>query len=388
MTQPPLDDTQKMRAVTVTDSPPTPVSGMPPVDMATLLNPEEEYEETASGMGCGLSFMLLAVIGFFALAIVGLSGTAGWTSGQRTAQQSTTATANAEIDHQLGLIARDITDGNYSLADIRIAYLATEAPYLAQLPQLLTTGTALYLTSQPTITPTPTETATPTATEPGPTLTPTLAATATLSDPFDLGGRLQRAQEAMSVGQWRTAIDNLDVIIGIDANYESVRVRSMMSQALNTLALQLYRSNDLGEAIFLTDRAEEFGDIGELSFERYVAQLYISAKSRVGTSDYLGTINAISEIRRVAPNYQTNEINRLLFNNYVQYADALAYTSPCSAVQQYTNALQLFNDGAVQAKRSTNQTLCEFGTATPVGFVPDGNGSTGGNGEIAPIGQP
>jgi tetratricopeptide (TPR) repeat protein len=205
-------------------------------------------------------------------------------------------------------------------------------------------------------------------TSPGPTAEPTAEATPTLSDPYDLGGRLQRAQSAVSLAQWSDAIDDLDVILSIDPNYETATVRSLMSRALNAQALALYRSGELGEAIFLTDRAEEFGDIGELSFERYVAQLYLTAKSRVGTSDYIGAINALNEVRNIAPNYQNGEI--------------------CAAVQQYTNALQLFGDGLVSNKRATAQNYCEFGTPTPEGFVPTPDPANPGGGDTAPIGQP
>jgi hypothetical protein len=382
MTQPPLDDTQPVRPVRVAPDTAQPYDG-------PLLDPDDEQLDTAPrGVGCGMTMLLFGIVGVFAIVIVGLSATAGWTSGQRLAGANSTATAAFDLQHQVDLIAGDIADGNFERADIRLRYLATQAPGLASLPQLMATGTGLYLTRQPTFTPIPTETATATLTSPGPTSEPTAAATPTLSDPFDLAGRLQRAQSAVSLAQWTDAIDDLDVIIGTDPNYEAVTVRGLMSRALNAQALQLYRNGELGEAIFMTDRAEEFGDIGELSFERYVAQLYLTARSRVGTSDYIGTINALNEIRNVAPNYQNGEVQQLLFQNYVLYGDALTIGSPCAAAQQYTNALQLFNDGAVSNKRAVAQNYCEFGTPTPPGFVPTADPATTGGDGAAPIGQP
>lgn len=382
MTQPPLDDTQPVRPVRPSVGSVEPYEG-------PLLDPDEEtFEEDVRGVGCGMSVLLFGIIGLFALVIVGLSATAGWTSGQRSAAVNATATSATDLQHQVDLVSADIAAANYERADIRLRYLATQAPGLPSLPQLLQTGTALYLTRQPTATPTPTETPTETMTLPGPTIEPTAEATPTLNDPFDLGGRLQRAQSAVSLAQWNDAIDDLDVILSIDPNYETGTVRMLMSRALNAQALALYRSGELGEAIFLTDRAEEFGEIGELSFERYVAQLYLTAKSRVGTSDYTGAINALNEVRSVAPNYQNGEIQQLLFQNYVNYADALMFGAPCAAVQQYTNALQLFGDGLVSNKRATAQNYCEFGTPTPEGFVPTADPANPGDGGTAPIGQP
>lgn len=382
MTQPPLDDTQPVRPVR------PPVSGAEPYD-GTLLDPDGEMlEDEGGGVGCGISVLLLGIIGLFALVIVGLSATAGWTAGQRSASINATATSASDLQHQIDLVSADIASENYERADIRLRYLATQAPALPSLPQLMQTGTALFLTRQPTATATPTETPTETMTAPGPTAEPTAEATPTLSDPFDLGGRLQRAQSAISLAQWSDAIDDLDVILSIDPNYQTATVRALMSRALNAQALALFRSGELGEAIFLTDRAEEFGDIGELSFERYVAQLYLTARSRVGTSDYIGAINALSEVRNLAPNYQNGEIQQLLFQNYVNYADALMFGSPCAAVQQYTNALQLFSDGLVSNKRASAQNYCEFGTPTPEGFVPTADPANSGDGGMAPIGQP
>lgn len=382
MTQPPLDDTQPVRPVRLPTGDVAPYEG-------PLLDPDDELlEDEGRGVGCGMSVLLLGIIGLFALVIVGLSATAGWTSGQRLASTNATATSVTDLQHQVDLVSADIAAENFERADIRLRYLATQAPGLPSLPQLMQTGTALYLTRQPTATATPTETPTETATSPGPTAEPTVEATPTLSDPYDLGGRLQRAQSAVSLAQWNDAIDDLDVILSIDPNYETATVRGLMSRALNAQALALYRTGELGEAIFLTDRAEEFGDIGELSFERYVAQLYLTAKSRVGTSDYIGAINALNEVRNIAPNYQNGEIQQLLFQNYINYADALMFGSPCAAVQQYTNALQLFSDGLVSNKRATAQNYCEFGTPTPEGFVPTVDPANPGGGGTAPIGQP
>lgn len=382
MTQPPLDDTQPVRPVRPSAGTVTPYEG-------PLLDPDgETFEDESRGVGCSMSVLLFGIIGAFALVIVGLSATAGWTSGQRFASVNATATSAADLQHQIELVSADIAASNYERADIRLRYLATQASGLSGLPELMQTGTALYLTRQPTSTPTPTETPIPTLTAAGPTSEPTAEATPTLSDPFDLGGRLQRAQSAVSLAQWNDAINDLDVILSIDPNYQTALVRSLMSRALNERALMLYRSGELAEAIFMTDRAEEFGDIGELSFERYVAQLYITAKSRVGTSDYIGAINALNEVRSVAPNYQDGEIRRLLFQNYVNYADALMFGSPCAAVQQYTNALQMSNDGLISNKRATAQNYCEFGTPTPEGFIPTADPAGSGGDGTAPIGQP
>jgi tetratricopeptide (TPR) repeat protein len=323
----------------------------------------------------------------FGIAIVGLSSAAGWTNGQRSARATATATAQQGNQAQADAVANDLATGNLGLADTRIRYLATNVPNLPQLPDLLQTGTAIYLQMQPTATHTPTHPPTATSTPEGSAVTPTIEATPTLSDPYNLAERMNRAQSDVSLGQWQNAIDELDIIISIDPTYEVVTVRTLMSRALNEQALFLYRTGSLAEAIYLTDRAEEFGTLKDgLNYERYVATLYLSARSKVGTSDYTGALSALREIYNLAPNYNNGEISQMLFRTYVGYGDALNYSSPCFAVDQYNAALRLFNDIDVQNKRVTSETWCAQGTPTPVGFVAtpvDPFAPT-----TAPIGQP
>ncbi len=76
--------------------------------------------------------MLTAVIGgmllLVAVAIVALSGAAGWTSGQREANTHATATQNAAINEQVGRIPDDVESGNTVLLDARVRWLATQTP--------------------------------------------------------------------------------------------------------------------------------------------------------------------------------------------------------------------------------------------------------------------
>jgi tetratricopeptide (TPR) repeat protein len=366
MTTPPpnLDDTQPVRRVTAEPQ----HAALAP----TITPPEtEEDSEGGRGIGCGMFTLVSVVLALFGLAIVALSAGAGWTNGQRAARATAAATVQSGNQAQADAVANDIAQGNYSLADTRIRYLATNAPAIPQLPALLQTGTAVYLILQPTVTPTPTPTHPPNQTPDAPAATATPQATATLADPYNLSERLNRAQSAVSLGQWREAINELDIILAIDPAYEVVTVRSLMSRSLNELALFSYRTGSLAEAIYLTDRAEEFGPLRDgLNYERYIATLYLSARSKVGTSDYTGALNALREIYNQSPNYNNGEISQMLFRTYVAYADALTLSSPCFAVEQYNAALRLFNDASVSGKRLTAETYCANGTPTPEGFVP------------------
>jgi tetratricopeptide (TPR) repeat protein len=341
----------------------------------------ESYDESGGGPGCLLwGVMAVFVVGLAGLIVV-LSAVAGWTSGQQVAHQDATATQSAAINTQLGLIPGDVASGNLALLQARLQYLATLTPAVSGVAEYAATATALAIEKQPTITPTPSPTLLlPEATNPPETALPTSTGGSTL----DLAALLTEARSEVAVRDWDNAISTLDVILSADRTFEEAAVRGMMSQALNAKALQLFRTGDLAQAIIVTGRAEEFGDIGDLSYERYVAELYLDAINTVGTS-YPAAIQALLRIYNVNPGYL--DTTQLLFNQYAGYGDAwAAQTEYCPALEQFNNALDIQGDAAVRARRDNARTLCEQATPTfdPNTLVtPDPNQPT-----IAPIGVP
>jgi tetratricopeptide (TPR) repeat protein len=348
-----------------------------------FISPEPE----ASSSGCALWGVIAAFGVLLALAIVGLAAAAGWTSGVRIAQGNATATHQADIDAQILQISTDVAGGNQTLLVIRLAYLATQTPGIQQVAQLQQTATALYFTSQPTAT--PTATSTPETTEPVETVSETTsteepAPTTAPDGGFNLLALLDDARAAVREARWEEAIETLDIIISVDAQFEKSTVSSLMSEALNQQALKLFRSGESGlaEAIALANRADQFGPLnGDVNFEREVALLYLNARSRINTSDFTGSIRLLNEVLAFSPNYLNTR--DLLLRQYIAYGDALnAGGQPCQAVQQYDNAIAM-GSAEASGKRSAAQTICENGTPTPQGFVatPDPNNP-------APIGQP
>lgn len=344
--------------------------------------PEDAEEGEGGGPGCAL----WGVVGFFglglAVVIVLLSGAAGWTSGQRQAQTFATATQQAEIQDQISRIPGDVASGNTVLLNARLQFLATLTPAVSGLGDLMSTATAVYLNTLPTETPQPT--ATPEATDEiaAPVATPVFEVQIeTSSSGYDLPGLLEQARTAIRLGQYAEGVDLLQVIEAVDSTYEAATVRGLMLEALTTQALRLFRGGgNLAEAILLVDEAEKYGlpADSELRYERYVAALYLNARSKIGT-DFGAAIRALQEAYNVAPNYRDGEIRRLLFGQYVAYGDAWAAEGNyCSAFPQYQNALNIFNDGGVAAKRDNAELMCQQGTPVP---GPDGQ-------PIAPVGVP
>ncbi len=348
---------------------------------APMLEPLDE-EPVSRGPGCFLWGFIGAFILGIAGLIIALSGFAGWSAGTRIAQTNATATQNAAINEQISRISGDVESRNQVLLQARIDYLATLTPGVPGLSDIMQTATAVYFVSQPTITPTP---------QPSPTMTaqPLIAATTepqiavTPGQALDLNALLGEARTAVSLSDWDTAIETLDVILAADSTFESGTVRNLMLQSLNAKALGLFRAGDVGdlaEAMRLTDRAREFGDVGELDYESYIAGLYLDALNTVGI-DYPTAIRALQQVYNAVPIYR--DAQQLLFQQYVGYGDAWAAQGEyCPAAAQYQSALNLVNDPGVSGKLSTAQGICA--QATPVG----GPTPLPGTPSIAPVGQP
>ncbi len=353
-----------------------------PPQQSTFMPPPTQPREERRGPGCLVWGILTATILSFGLLIVVLAATAGWTSGQRVADSNSTATVVGKIAEQMALVGTDVANGNQYVVSQRLNFLATLTPGVGGVAELRSTATALYLTAQPTVTPTQTATIAPTQTPESTVTAESTESTAgnnATSSPYDLNALLAEAQDQVDLGQFEDAVDTLDAIIRIDAEFQRPLVRALISQALNTLATQLYRSEDtLAEAIRLTDLVEQYGGtLAEgLSYERLIATLYLDAIRAVGTGNHLAAINALNELRTYQTTYQGANINELLFNEYADYGRAFAIQGDqCSATGQFNIALTIFANGEIQAARDTAQTLCEQGTPTPDPLVPPTPGS-------------
>jgi hypothetical protein len=355
---------------------------IPTTEPPAFIRPEEEETPLAEGPGCATWGLLGVLVLGFALVIVLLAGLAGWTSGQRTAQTNATTTQSAAISEQLNRLPGDLASGSLELANARLQFLATLTPGVTGLPELMQTATAVYLTRQPTATPPPTAT-----TAASPTIETTaesIAVTQSATGGYDLPAMLQQGQAAIAVRDWPRAIALLDVILAADSTYETATVRGLISDALNSYALELFRSGQLAEAIVVTDRAEQFGPLAEgLNFERLVAGYYLDAAASIGIS-YPAAIEALRQVYSLSPNYRGGEIAQLLFDQYVGYGDALSQQGNfCAAAPQYEAALSIQSSGDIAGRRDTASTLCATITLTPPALLTPGTPAS-----IAPVGVP
>ncbi len=329
--------------------------------------------------GCLLSGLIAGMLIFVAVAIVALSAAAGWTAGQREANGNATATQNAAIDEQMQHIPADIASSNLPMLDTRLRWLATQAPDIPGVSDFMATATALYQSSLPTATPlaspTPEASIESAATE-------DFEITPEASGGYDLAAILNQAEDAIASSQWNDAIRLLDVIMGADSSFETATVRHLMFQSLTSYANQLYNAKKPAEANLLVDRAEEYGSIpGDLSYERYAAELYLEARAAVGTGSP-SAINALQELINLGQGRYYQDAQTLLYNAYVARGDGyVAQGNNCSAAGQYQNAMNIFASGVANGKYAGAQNACLNATPTT-----DPNLVIPSDGQVAPVG--
>jgi len=393
------DDTQPRRPAKWPATPPQPSAAYPPP--YAYVHPDASGDEDGLvGPGCLAWGLVLAFCVALAFGIVGAAGFAGWTDGLRVGQANATATRSSDIGAQCERIPADLASGSLGLAAARLNDLALSTPAIDCVALFAPTATTLYLQSlaTATFTPSPSPSATPSPTPlppDAPTQSPSPTPAPTSASGFDLAALLQEAQAQINNSQLRDAIDTLSAISAIDPAYEKATVDQLMVQALTSEARRLYRSGEnLAEAVLLTNRAEEYGDVGDLNYERFIASLYLEAQAYRKTNDRLA-IQLLSRIiyEQNLPNYMGGSVMTQLFESYVGYGDLLALTDPCNAATQYGQALSLRSDGSVLAKRDQASAICS-GLSTPSGSTPDPSiplPTTDPNAPtpaFAPIGQP
>lgn len=311
-------------------------------------------DDEPGGPGC----IIWGIVGMFSVLLAGVlvivSAVAGWNSGVSIARSNATATLQAEVQIQCDQMQTDVDNGNTGLLERRIEFIMEQTPAPDCLVEYIPTATQLYINSLPTETPTPTETATS-------TITPTLEATLTeeptvetvlaTNEPstsgglfdFDLDGLLAEAQAQLAESNYQDAIDTLDAIIAIDETYQRSNIESLYFNALTSEATLLFRSGKLSEGIVITGRAEAYGDIQGLNYERFIAQLYLDAQ-RLKITNPGESVRLFSRVayEQGLANYLNGQVMTELQEAYANYGDTLAEQGDaCAARDQYNNALNL-----------------------------------------------
>jgi len=376
-----------------------------------------ESDDEIGGPGC----IVWGIVGMFSVLLAGIlvmaATFAGWNSGVSVARANATATIASDIQIQCERMQTDIDAGNAGLLQRRIEVLQAFTPEPACLTEFIPIATTLYLQSLPTETPLPTETSIPTIT-PSPEATSIIESTATATTEavitqsssslfeYDLDALLAEAETQLSTQSYADAMETLDAIIAIDENFQRTKVESMYFNALTSEATRLFHSGKLAEGIVITGRAEAYGDIQGLNYERFIAQLYLDAV-RLKITNPGESVRLFSRIayEQGLINYLNGQVMTELQEAYANYGNSLSEIGEyCSARDQYDAALGLqpivtnILRSDITSKRDVAGQACS-GVA-PAGSTPI-DGSTGDGSVtsqplptalptsvIAPVGQP
>ena len=296
------------------------------------------------GPGCLIWGLLGILCIFLALAMVAGAAVIGWNAGLDIARSQATQTIAADLQQQCAHTASDIASGRSALVRTRLEYLQTRQPDLPCLNALIPRATALHQQPLPTAAPPPQ----PAATFPAPampTAAPAPAQVITGGAAYDLPALLAEAQADLNRADYQAAIDTLDALTGIDANFQPDLVSSLHFQALTSQATLLFRNGKLSEGILMTRRAEAFGDIRglDLSYERLIAGLYLNAQ-RYKMTQPGEAVRLFSRIvyENGLEHYQGGQVIAELQEAHSNYGDALmGQGDPCAAKDQYVAALNL-----------------------------------------------
>ncbi len=288
---------------------------------------------------CGFNCLLWSGGALFCLLLASLviigAVYAGWGAGLATARANATGTAAAEQEQQCARIPADLAAGNLPLAQTRLEALRSATPAPACLLRLAPTATAYALQAAQIAT-------SPTAAISATTALPPTAASAA-AFAYDLEALLLEARDSISLSDYPAAIDTLAAIISIDSDFQRETVRRLYLGVLKAQAQALFRSGNLSEAIVLSTRAEVYGSIDELQYERYIAELYLDGQR-------YKTVNPAEAIRLFSiivydydsSNYMSGQVLGELQDALRYYADALLFQGdPCPAIEQYAAALNL-----------------------------------------------
>lgn len=346
-----------------------------------------EHDDDTSGPGC----IIWGIVGMFSILLAGVlvisSAFAGWNSGLSGARTNATATILADIQIQCDRMQGDVDAGNSSLLQRRIEELQNKTPAPDCLAIIAPTATQLFIESLPTNTPTPTETAIPTIT-PSPDATDLVEVTEEVliestadtsissNSLYDLDGLLSEARAQLGEQNYEDAIETLDAIIAIDENFQRSTVESLYFNALTSEATLLFRTGKLAEGIVITGRAEAYGDVQGLNYERFIAQLYLDGQ-RLKITNPAQSVRAFSRIayEQGLTNYLNGQVMAELQEAFANYGNSLSDQGDyCGARDQYNAALDLqpiatnILRGDVTAKRDSAGQACTG--AVPVQLTP------------------
>jgi tetratricopeptide (TPR) repeat protein len=288
---------------------------------------------------------LIVLFGILALIVIGaVSAAAGYRSGIEQRKQAESVLVAQSIDEQFQLGLLDIQEGRYDLARQRFEYVIQINPnYPGVTDKLADVLVQINITATPTI-----------------VLTPTPSPTPDLRGVEEL---FTQARDHMTNLEWDQAINALLTLRKKDPTYQAVAIDGMLYIAFrNRGADKILKTCNLEQGIYDLSQAEQFGPL-DADANSYItwASLYSTGAS-FWDLDWAQAVYYFAQVGPALPNLcdgsglTAGERYRLAL---VGYGDSLMkIDDACAAVDQYTAALALGADAAVEESLANANSLC------------------------------
>lgn len=245
----------------------------------------------------------------------------------------------AEQHYQAGLARLDAGEPELAIAEFEYVLKLNPEPLLAQLAQQGIAEAQARIAARPT---------------------PTTETYQIVAE--DL---YRKAVEHYEAQEWEDAAATLTQLRALDSTYQAETVEDMLFTSLYNAGMALLEEERFEEGIFYLDRAVALRPLDEEALnQRHLAVQYMTALGYWGV-DWESCIERFEQLYAVAPNY--HDVFRRLYQAHVNYGDAwYKQGEMCPAEEQYTLALRLLNDPAVEQKRAEAERICLIATPTPI----------------------
>jgi tetratricopeptide (TPR) repeat protein len=301
-------------------------------------SPRDSDESRARGGFWIAVFLLLSLLACVAAAVL-VPGGLGFLAGYAQLQAQNHENAIQHFQRGLGYLAENYPELAYTEFEIAVKYDATYEPAQQKLRELQTTfggrGT------------------------PGPPEEDRVAAAL-----FD------EARDLISKKEWGDAINRLEQLRSLKADYRAPEVTDLLYQAYfeGGKAAVAEGQIELARERFDAALVIRGGDV-EVQRQRDLAVLYLDGQQAVGYN-WQTAVQKFSALYQQDPNY--DDVKKRLAEAHAQYGDLAAKQNAwCLAAREYDGALALTNDTQLASKRNQAMSLCRQAivatpTTTPV----------------------
>lgn len=190
--------------------------------------------------------------------------------------------------------------------------------------------------------------------------TPTLEAAVSLAEQL-----LTEAEASYRDEDWVATARTLTQLRALDAAFEQQHVEDMLFISLRNAGTAFLEDDVLEVGISYLDQAIALRPLdAETVNQRNLAARYLDALSYWGV-DWQVAIDRFTALYNMAPGYK--DVARRLYMAYVAYGDYFVREGElCPAEMQYTLALRMFAEGAVEEKRAAAAQTCLIATPVPL----------------------